>query len=83
MVADGCCGVCLQDEPSNLYVLSAMLRKTPHTLDTAADGAEALARFASRPYDLVILDYVRHRQCWMLLRPAFGLQLTCLSVCVR
>jgi two-component system copper resistance phosphate regulon response regulator CusR len=40
--------------------VSAMVKKTleesKHTVDIAADGAEAIKRFANKPYDLIILD---------------------------
>ncbi|MCC8424761.1 response regulator transcription factor [Mucilaginibacter sp. UR6-11] len=40
--------------------VSALVKKTleehHHVVETAADGAEAVRRFANKPYDLVILD---------------------------
>lgn len=50
----------VEDEPGMLMTIQDRLLAAPHTVDTAADGRSALARFSGQggpdPYDLVILD---------------------------
>lgn len=46
----------VDDEPGIVEVISAYLRDDGFTVDTAADGDEALARFAAEPADLILLD---------------------------
>ena len=46
----------VEDDASIREVTSLGLRGTGLTVDTAADGREALDRFSAGPYDLVVLD---------------------------
>ncbi|MEO5363739.1 MAG: ATP-binding protein [Magnetococcus sp. DMHC-8] len=46
----------VDDAEDNLYLLAAFLQNTPHELTTAQDGAQALALFQTRPFDLVLMD---------------------------
>jgi two-component system response regulator MtrA len=46
----------VEDDPSIREVASLGLRGAGLTIETAADGREALARFQAEPYDLVVLD---------------------------
>ena len=45
-----------EDAPDNVALIRAYLSKTPHRLDVAVDGADALVRFADGAYDLVLMD---------------------------
>ncbi len=45
-----------EDEEMNRQLFEAFLRRTPHEIDFALDGAEAVQRFQGRRYDLVLLD---------------------------
>lgn len=44
------------DEPTARLLMSAALQKAGYTVEAAADGAEALARFRAQPCDMVMLD---------------------------
>jgi PAS domain S-box-containing protein len=44
------------DVPQNLELLSLLLAKRGHTLDTAGDGAQAVRMSAERRYDVVLMD---------------------------
>ena len=44
------------DVPQNLELLSLLLAKRGHTLDTAQDGAQAVQMTAARRYDVVLMD---------------------------
>ena len=44
------------DVPQNLELLSLLLAKRGHKLDTAADGAQAVDMTAQRRYDVVLMD---------------------------
>ncbi len=46
----------VEDDPSIREVTSLGLRGAGLSVDTAADGREALERFRAEPYDLVVLD---------------------------
>ncbi len=46
----------VDDEPEALLYIAANLRATGYEVMTAGDGEAALARFAERPPDLVVLD---------------------------
>ncbi len=46
----------IDDEPDILEKLKQVLEKERYTIDTAADGEEALDRIWSDPYDLILLD---------------------------
>ncbi|GAC1428740.1 MAG: response regulator transcription factor [Candidatus Velthaea sp.] len=46
----------VDDEPGIVEVISAYLRDDGFQVDTAADGDEALLRFAENPADLILLD---------------------------
>ncbi len=46
----------VDDEPHILYYMRATLESWGHTVDTAADGADALARLRRGGYDLIITD---------------------------
>jgi DNA-binding NtrC family response regulator len=47
----------VDDEPLNLDLLSQELTDMGHVIDTAAGGAEALAKLAAFDPDLILLDY--------------------------
>jgi PAS domain S-box-containing protein len=44
------------DVPQNLELLSLLLAKRGHKLDTATDGAQAVSMTAERRYDVVLMD---------------------------
>jgi PAS domain S-box-containing protein len=44
------------DVPQNLELLSLLLAKRGHTLDTACDGAQAVEMSAARRYDVILMD---------------------------
>jgi signal transduction histidine kinase/ActR/RegA family two-component response regulator len=46
----------VDDNPVNLTVASAMLKKFGHTVDLARDGGEAVAKAKARPYDAIFMD---------------------------
>ena len=45
-----------EDEADLLDALVQLLEHEGHEVEGAADGVDALARFAARPFDLVMLD---------------------------
>ncbi|MFL5649004.1 MAG: response regulator [Chloroflexota bacterium] len=51
----------VEDDPSIREVTAIGLRNAGFSVTTAADGAEALARFAAEPSDLVLLDVMLPR----------------------
>jgi two-component system sensor histidine kinase/response regulator len=53
-----CCGhvLLVDDNPMNVQVAQAMLRRLSLAVDTANSGEEALRRLAERQYDLVLMD---------------------------
>jgi DNA-binding response OmpR family regulator len=46
----------VDDEPNVRFVIERALRRENYQLESAAGGAEALARLAEAPYDLMLLD---------------------------
>jgi two-component system, NtrC family, response regulator AtoC len=46
----------VDDEPAIRQVLAAALSKAGHTVDSAASGAEALAKLEKTPFDVVLSD---------------------------
>ena len=44
------------DSEDNRFLIQEYLKSTPHTLDTANDGAAALHKMQTRQYDLVLMD---------------------------
>ncbi len=46
----------VEDSPANVLVASTILRNAGHTVDTAADGREAIEAARSLPYDLILMD---------------------------
>jgi CheY-like chemotaxis protein len=48
----------VDDEPTVCKAIQMMLTYYGHEVQTAADGAEALAMFARQPFDLIITDYM-------------------------
>jgi len=46
----------VEDVLANQLVTATLLRREGHMVDVAAEGAQALAMAASRPYDLVFMD---------------------------
>jgi DNA-binding response OmpR family regulator len=46
----------VEDDPDLLDLLAHMLRRQGHVVVTAADGEQALARWAAERFDLVLLD---------------------------
>ncbi len=47
----------VDDEPDILFVMSANLGREGYSVDTAADGQEALRKAESRDYDVIVLDH--------------------------
>ena len=45
-----------EDNPTNQLVVTAMLKKKGVTVDTVANGLEAIRALEERPYDLVLMD---------------------------
>ncbi|GEM_PF-3042721 len=45
-----------EDNPTNMMILSRMLKKAGHRIDSAANGLEALEAVEAFPYDLVLMD---------------------------
>ena len=46
----------VDDEESQRTALAGMIRVWGYTVETAADGQEALEKLASAPYDVVLMD---------------------------
>lgn len=46
----------VDDTATNRQILSVFLRKLGHSVDLAEDGAQAVGLFASKEYDLVVMD---------------------------
>lgn len=46
----------VEDEERVSALVKKTLEENHHAVDIAADGAEAIKRFAGKPYDLIILD---------------------------
>jgi CheY-like chemotaxis protein len=46
----------VDDTATNRQILAVFLKKLGHTVDLAEDGAQAVAAFAAKSYDLVIMD---------------------------
>ena len=46
----------VDDEPSMVKALTALLRRDGHSVDTATNGQLALAQLQERPYDLILSD---------------------------
>jgi len=53
---DGLSILIADDAPDNLMLIRAYLKRTPHRLDTAENGAIAVERFQNGYYDLVFMD---------------------------
>jgi DNA-binding response OmpR family regulator len=47
----------VDDDRELLLMLQASLRKLGHQVDTAPDGASALARFRAAPHSIVVCDW--------------------------
>lgn len=54
--ADGLSILVADDSKENLMLIKAYLKNTPHRLETAEDGAIAVACFQREPFDLVFMD---------------------------
>ena len=52
----GLCVLLAEDEPVNRIFTVRALEKLGHTVDTAADGREALSMVGRKAYDLVLMD---------------------------
>ncbi|MBF0368709.1 MAG: PAS domain S-box protein [Magnetococcales bacterium] len=46
----------VDDSEDNLFLIQAFLKKTPHKIVTAMDGLQALKKFKSHDFDLVLMD---------------------------
>ncbi|MBL1140674.1 MAG: response regulator [Proteobacteria bacterium] len=46
----------VEDNPDNRMLIKAYLKKTPHTLDEAENGAIAVDMYKQKKYDLVFMD---------------------------
>src|SRR5919197_618190 len=57
-MAQSCTILCVDDEPSVLTTLKALLESAGFRVLVAESGPEALALFQSERVDLVIMDYV-------------------------
>jgi signal transduction histidine kinase/response regulator RpfG family c-di-GMP phosphodiesterase len=44
------------DSPDNRALIKAYLKSTPHVIEFAENGEEAISKFIARPYDLVFMD---------------------------
>ncbi len=54
---NGHCRILLADDnPVNLKLIQSALEKHPFTVDTVANGREAVASVRSLPYDLILMD---------------------------
>ncbi len=51
----------VDDEPAIIKGLSFSLKQDGYEIDSAADGEEAVEKFNSNPYDLIILDVMLPR----------------------
>ena len=49
--------LCVDDRPTSLEVRRLILERAGYEVLTASDGTAGLELFASRPVDLVVLDY--------------------------
>jgi two-component system, sensor histidine kinase and response regulator len=45
-----------EDNPDNQVLISAFLSESPHEVDMAVNGSEAVEKFTNRNYDLVLMD---------------------------
>lgn len=54
--ATGAAVLCVDDEPNILSALRRLFRGTPHRVETANSGAEALEKLAAGSFDIVISD---------------------------
>lgn len=50
--------LCVDDNPRNLFVISAMLRAAGHSTTECLSGAEALEMLGKRKFDVIMLDMV-------------------------
>lgn len=50
--------LCVDDNPRNLFVISAMLRAAGHSTTECSSGAEALEILGRRKFDVIMLDMV-------------------------
>lgn len=50
--------LCVDDNPRNLFVISAMLRAAGHSTTECSSGAEALEMLGQRKFDVIMLDMV-------------------------
>jgi signal transduction histidine kinase/CheY-like chemotaxis protein len=50
--------LCVDDNPRNLFVISAMLRAAGHSTTECSSGAEALEVLGRRKFDVIMLDMV-------------------------
>ena len=46
----------VEDNEDNRLLIRTYLKREPYTVDEATNGAEAVAKFAERPYDLILMD---------------------------
>ncbi|RMG01224.1 MAG: response regulator [Nitrospirae bacterium] len=46
----------VEDSPDNRLLIQSYLKKTPHTVDIAENGKEAVEKFKAGRYDLVFMD---------------------------
>ncbi len=46
----------VEDTEDNILLIKAFLKKTPHQIDTAENGEEAVEKFTSGEYDLLLMD---------------------------
>jgi two-component system OmpR family response regulator len=51
----------IEDDPSLLRSLAALLREESYAVDVAADGADGLAKAQEEPYDAILLDVLMPR----------------------
>jgi CheY-like chemotaxis protein len=61
----------VDDEPPVCAVMGDILESAGHSVVTLSDGAEAIARFAAEPFDLVVTDLAMPRVSgWQVARAA-------------
>lgn len=57
-IAPDCRVLAVDDNPENLQLLKTLLGRTMLQIDTAGSGIEGIRLAVSKPYDIIILDYM-------------------------
>jgi CheY-like chemotaxis protein len=61
MIPESRCILVVEDDPDVLLLVTVMLQRTGATVDTAADGADAIELVRTKRYDVVLLDIMLPR----------------------